>query len=91
MTLLECLNNTRTKDFHSIFYIQGDFEVVLPFIFNVSLEDVALIEDNGECFLISRDKCYFISDQIKYSNDFYLEPLLETGIDEFKRNRPKSI
>ena len=82
MTLLECLNNEKTKDFHSIFYIEGDFENVIPFIFNVSLEDVALLKDNNELFLISENKCYVIPNEIKYSNDFYLEPTLEKQLHE---------
>lgn len=84
MYLIECLNNERTKNCNTIYYIEGDFEKVIPFHFETSLEDVALLEEGDEAYLMSENKSYFIGKDIRYSNDFYLDENLDKHYRDVK-------
>lgn len=84
MYLIECLNNDRTKDHNAIFYIEGDFKRVIPLHFETTLEDVALMEEGNEAYLMSKNKSYCISSDIRYSNNFYLDHKLEDRLNDIK-------
>ena len=84
MYLIECLNNERTKNCNTIYYIEGDFENVIPFHFETSLENVALLEEENNVYLMSENKSYFVGNDIRYSNNFYLDEKLDIQFKEEK-------